>query len=529
VSLFPSGTPIITRKESGYRNASFSWRNSPTNFPKAWRIYRATNPGGPFTHLITLTANAASYTDSELESGRQYIYEVAAVYDTNEVFSTPFAMLPLLNNNLVANSGFEENENSHWDKWFTGDIDATNMTTSTNVFYEGAKSMEIKLLNNGSGGSISQYSQYGTPNSYMPVTPGTLYSFGGFFKSGGISKPSEHWLEWSSAKTSGDTNNRPARPYPYYFTPHFVIGTTNTDWTYANRTSILPDGFPNVSLTHWFTMTAPGSGSLYMDDVFFRALPSPDSASWTNLISFGSSWRYSSDAPPPNWFSPDYDDSSWPVGVAKFGAGSGPTNIATALPSRKPAYYFRRQFVLPNTQCEELLLSATCTDAGKPLDIFLNGTRLATTGIEATSGQGNIVQYYDLAPFLDLLRAGTNTIAIALNNAWADSWDDVAFDISLKTVIANSPIFPSLSIVNPLNSVGGNAETLNGISQILLNISGPANTVWRVESADNLSGPWQFMDTVTNLGDSVSISDFGQNGRAAPFEVPARFYRLVPD
>ncbi|HET7625686.1 MAG TPA: FG-GAP repeat protein [Verrucomicrobiae bacterium] len=527
--LFPPGTPLITRKKSGYRFARFSWSHSPAHFPKAWRIYRATDPNGKFTHLMTLTPNATSFTDSGLESGRQYIYEVAAVYDTNEVFSAPFAIVPLLDNNLVANSGFEENENSHWDKWFTGDIDATNMTVSTNVFYQGAKSMEIKLLNNGSGGSISQYGQYGTPNSYMPVTPGTLYSFGGFFKSGGISKPSEHWLEWSSAKTSEDTNNRPPRPYPCYFTPHFAIGTTNTAWTYANRAFILPDGFPNISLTHWFTMTAPGSGSFYMDDVFFRALPSPDSAIWTNLISFGSSWRYSSDAPPPDWFSPDFNDAGWPINVAKFGAGSGPTNIVTALPSRKPAYYYRRQFVLPDAHCEELLLSATCTDAGKPMEIFLNGNRLATTGIEATSGQGNIVRYYDLAPFLNLLRAGTNTIAIVLNNTWADTWDDVAFDICLKTVITNPPVFPTLGIAHALNPAGENSETLNGISPILLNIFGPTNTVWRVESAENLSGPWQFMDTTTNLDGVVSIPDFGQNGRAAPSEVPARFYRLVPD
>ena len=31
VSLFPPGTPLITRKESGYRRASFSWEGPATN------------------------------------------------------------------------------------------------------------------------------------------------------------------------------------------------------------------------------------------------------------------------------------------------------------------------------------------------------------------------------------------------------------------------------------------------------------------------------------------------------------------
>ena len=115
----------------------------------------------------------------------------------------------------------------------------------------------------------------------MPVTPGKLYSFGGFFKSRGISQPSEHWLEWYSTKTGEDTNNRPARPYPLYFTPHFVIGTGATEWTYANRTFVLPAGFPNVELTHRYSIVAPGSGSICLDDIFFRELPSPNATNWS--------------------------------------------------------------------------------------------------------------------------------------------------------------------------------------------------------------------------------------------------------
>lgn len=433
VLLYPPGTPMITSKRSAYRRASFSWSVPATNSPQSWQILRADQPEGPFTQLATLTTNTTSYTDSPLNPGCQYIYEVAAVYSTNTVLSAPFAILSGLNNNLVANSGFEEDDNSHWDKWW-GNINWTNMTVSTNVVYQGKKSMQITLVNQTGGPSISQYNQYGTPYSTLPVTPGTLYSFGCFFKSGGISQPSQHWLQWSSTLTATNIKKRPALPYPYYFTPYFSVGTTNTDWTYANRTFVMPIGFPNVELSHWYSVTQAASGSIYLDNVFFRALPSPSATNWTELIPFQSAWRYQTNIPPEDWFASEFDDSSWPTGTAKFGAGSGPKKIVTTLPPRLPVYYFRREFTVPSVPCEELLLSGTCTDAGYPPDIYLNGTKLVTSGIDIVSNPGNEVRYFDLTPFADLLEPGTNTIAVGLNNVWQPTWDDVAFDLDLKAV-----------------------------------------------------------------------------------------------
>ncbi|HWD91195.1 MAG TPA: hypothetical protein VG938_02485 [Verrucomicrobiae bacterium] len=529
VSLFPPGTPMITSKVSGNRRASFSW--SVSNAPQAWRIYRAEQPAGPFTHIVTLTANTSAYTDTSLKPGCQYIYEVAAVYPTNTVLSAPFPVLSGFNSNLVANSGFEEDDNSHWDKWW-GDINWTNMTASTNVVYQGKKSMQITLLNQNSGASISQYNQYGTPYSTLPVAPGTLYSFGGFFKSGGISQPSQQWLQWTSTKTAANTNDRPTLPYPNYFTPYFNIDTAETDWTYANRTFVMPAGFPNVELSHWYSVGAPASGSLYLDNLFFRALPAPAATNWTELIPFGSAWRYAFLTPPPNWFAPDFDDALWLIGKAKFGAGGGPANITTLLPQRLPLYYFRREFVLPSTPCEELLLSATCTDAGNPPDIYLNGTKLVTSGIDVCSNPGNEVRYFDLTPFTDLLHTGTNTIAVALHNVWAIDWDDIAFDLDLKAVVGTAVADPGLDISMQQGQAGGgaNGDGPSLTPQVSLTVSVPPNTVWRVESADSLSGPWELVEVVTNTsGGPLSVVDTGQNGRLPPSAVPTRFYRIVPN
>jgi hypothetical protein len=514
-SLYPAGTPLVTSKTTAYNRVSFSWTN--TSSAQCYRIYRAQDPSAPLEHIATVPATTRSYTDDNLKPGWQYIYEVGAVYSTNTVHSAPFAILAQFNGGLLGNSGFERDDNCRWDKWFTGTVEMTNMVVSTNVAYQGRRSMQIRLQNQGDNGTIAQYNQYGIPNSTVPVTPGNLYSFGCWFKSTGISQPSEHWLEWSSTKTSYNTNNRPPLPDPFYYTPHFSPGTGPVDWTYVNRTFQLPSGFPNIELRHRYTIAAPGTGSIYLDNVFFRRLPAPSATNWTALVPFGSSWRYLAATAPAGWYSPSFNDYGWPVGRAKFGAGSGPTNVVTLLPQLLPYYYFRKQFTLTSADFEELLLSATCTDvsvaAYYPLHIYLNG-RLVSTFIDTVTIQGNEVRYFDLTPFIPLLLSGTNTVAVQLGNYWSD-FDAVAFDVSLTAVRHTPTVTPHLQ----WQSAGQHA----------LSVNAPVG-IWNIESSDSLAtNVWQVMQSFTNAtGGTQVISDTGQNGRPLPSTVRSRFYRLVP-
>ena len=92
--------------------------------------------------------------------------------------------------------------------------------------------------------------------------------------------------------------------------------------------------------------------------------------------------------------------------------------------------------MLTSADVEELLLSATCTDdsgsAPYPIRVFLNGAEIKSR-IETVTSQGNETRYFDLIPFASLLQAGTNTIAFLVSNYWS-TWDDVAFDVSLKAI-----------------------------------------------------------------------------------------------
>lgn len=511
-NLFPPGTPLIESKAGGYNHAEFSWRVPGASQPSAYRIYR--------NGTLVNETQRTNYRDAgAFALGAQAIYEVEAIYPSGGVRSAPFAITFLLNNNLIANGGFEENSESHWDKWFSGDIPWTRMMPSPDSPAGGAKSMEIKLQNDQSQSSITQYSHFGVPESYLKTTPGTLYSFGGYIRAGSISAATEHWFEWDSSKTGEDANPRPGLPWPEYFTPSVTAAAnTPTSWNYLNRVFTMPAGFPNAQLRHRIRTTAPATGSVFLDNVFFRPLPAPNDAAWRDWIPFGATWRYNVNTPEANWFAPATSVASWPEAPAKFGAGGGPQNIRTAVTQRKPAYYFRRDFNITSANVEELLLAATCTDdyggTVHPFKIWLNGTEIPAE-VHAVTGEGNIVKYFDLTPFANLLRNGANTIAIMLRNTWVSDWDNVAFDVNLKAIPRAATDAPRIISAARLND-----------GTIQLQLSGPPNSTWTLESSDTLPS-WQTVQNVTlDANGLATVIDSGQGGRSHPANVRSRAYRM---
>jgi hypothetical protein len=519
-NLFPAGTPIITSRLARTRAAEFSWR-APDGFsPTSYQVERALTPNGSFASLNISGTHAVIPIQ---HAGEQNIFRARAFYPTGSVLSAPFAITALRDDNLIENGGFEENDNSHWDKWFAGDIPWTRMTVTTNSPQSGAQCMEIKLVNDGSQSSITQFSHYGIPESYLKTVPGGLYSFGGFIRSGGLSMASEHWFEWDSSRTGEHPEARPGLPWPSYFTPSAKFPTGRSDWVYLNRVFTMPPNFPNVELRHRFTVQNQASGSVFLDNIFFVALPQTNDARWIDLMPFGQTWRYSTSTPPTNWMNASFDDSTWAQGVAKFGAGTGPQNIRTPIAANKPAYYFRRSLTFATTNFSTLLLAATCTDdyggAVYPMRLFVNGKEIFTSGIEAVTGEGNEIKYFDLTPFVGLFRARqTNQIAVVLQNTWQPDWDNVAFDLSFKAISQTPLSVPQFEAVN----FAANSDAVS------LNLFGPPNSSWILESVDNNSeASWAVVTGVTLDGNgTATVTDKGQNGRPLPSLVLSRFYRL---
>lgn len=513
-NLYPAGTPLITSKSGGFRRTSFSWRVPEGYTPTAIRIFSATDPAGPFSERASLPGSAGEFTDIGLDLFRQYIYEIRAVYGDTVVSSAPLPITPEFENNLIVNGSFEQDDDSHWDKWFTGDIPWNNMIGSTESPHGGKQSMEIRLENHFSNSSITQYSHYAEPEDYLPVSPGTLYSFGGFIRTSGLTEDSQHWLEWDSSRTGESTNRRPPLPWPNYFTPAANLSNTAAPWVYLNRVFEMPEGFPNVELRHRFTTQKPVSGSVFIDDVFFRSLPPLNS--WKEWIALGERWRHFTTTPPTDWFEPGFDDSAWPEAPAKFGAGSGPQNIVTPLPGYQPAYYFRRDFSA-TADSQELLLVATCTDdyggTVYPLRLWINGTEAITSGIEAVSGEGNVEKYFDLSAFIHLIREGQNTIAVMLNNTWQTDWDNVAFDVSLRVILRKE---------TPGNARAEILEImLTPAEFVWLTLRATKASSWLLErSSDITANEWDVVRSVTfDSAETIEVTD----SRSADF---SRFYRL---
>jgi len=508
--LFRPGTPLVTEKTSGYRTATFRWTSTPR--ADVYRVYRAENASASFVPLATLASETTSYTDHGLRNGSQYFYEVEAVYGTNRVRSAPFAIVPLANSNSIANAGFEQNDNSHWDKWFSDHVSVTNIT-ATSVAFEGRRAMQIKLSNSASSSTISQFNQYGIPDNSIPVTAGALYSFGGWLKGGGVNRTTEHWWEWTADKDA-NTNGRPPLPWPEVFTPHMVVSNTPTPWLYANRVFTMPPGIPVIQFRHRYSVANPATGTLLTDNAFFRRLPNTNATNWTILVPLGAAWHYSTNTPPSQWAAPGFSVNSWPQGTAKFGAGSGPKNLTTRLAQRKPAYYFRRDFVMNFPEAQEWLLEATCTDAYAgnvpSLRVFLNGEELATTGIEAVTDQGNELRHYDLHAFTSLLREGVNTIGVILRNTWAADFDDVAFDVGLKAIP-----YSAGSAKLALDQTG---------PSIVVEAMTPPGTIWQLRSCESINcEPWRLLEVFTNSGGIHRVLDDRLISPSA-----TRFYQLMP-
>lgn len=527
LQLFPEGTPIVTEKVSGYRSTTFSWRMTGAR-PETFQIFRASQPEGPFYRIATLSSEARSFRDFNLKDGQQYVYEVRAIHERRTVSSAPFAILSLFQNNLVANSGFEENDNSHWDKWFTGEIPWKNMTGCPVEPLAGRACMEIRLENHGDNSSIKQGNQYGIPDPAIRTSAGKLYSFGGWMRSGGLSQRSEHWLEWNTSRTGDNVNDIPPAPWPVYFTPHLRLGAEPAPWTYMNRVFVMPEGFPNVELRHRFTTAGPATGSVYFDNIFFRELPQLSDPRWQDLLPLGSSWKFYLRQPPANWAAPDFDDGSWGEGQAKFGAGTGTAGIVTPLPGMKANYYFRRRFQVGGGKLEELLLEASATDNLNsqlyPIRLFLNGVEAASSGIDVVSGDGRVIKYFDLLPFADLLHPGENTVAVVVQNGWSSDWDNVAFDLALKAVFAQPHPVAGLARFTSIHS--------NNDGSVTLGVNAPLGSRLRLESA---LGP-KSSDAWTPV-ESFSLDASDETQVMAPATAPgggfnvnsARFYRLVPE
>jgi hypothetical protein len=443
LELYPPLAPRIDSAIEGFERVELNWSIDSTPGLLGFTILRKEYASlGVLQVLASLPPSARSYEDTGLNNGLNngvlYVYHVEADWPGGPARSAPIPAVPLVEGNLAVNSAIELNGNRGWDKWYTGDIGWEDMTRTETEKYRGEASMRIHIDSLGNNSSIKQWNQYGVIDAQLPVTAGEVYSFGAFMKTD-LDRPSEHFIEWGSSydRWRNDPVNDPipSLEWPFYFTPHIDFPAGESDWVYTNRTFTVQTGITAVAPRHRFLVNGgPMTGDIYLDEVFFRKVGTDDSQAVTYLP-LESDWRYFDGAAPGGWYQPAFDDGSWPVGQAKFGAGSGPDDVNTPLPQFRDQFYFRHEFSIVDPNPVELVaygLSTTGPNAGPGIrEIYLNGTLIPTPDPGLTDNPGNEVRLFDLSPFIHLLEPGTNLIAIKLENEYTN-WDDLAFDFQLR-------------------------------------------------------------------------------------------------
>lgn len=115
-------------------------------------------------------------------------------------------------------------------------------------------------------------------------------------------------------------------------------------------------------------------------------------------------WRYTTERPRGEWFSPEFDDSEWKTGEAGFGTANTPSAVVGTVWDSN-TIWLRREFELANKPTGQLHL---WIHHDEDAEVYINGVQAASLGGFSTS--------YEEIPLppdaFDALRQGKNTLAI---------------------------------------------------------------------------------------------------------------------
>jgi len=128
-------------------------------------------------------------------------------------------------------------------------------------------------------------------------------------------------------------------------------------------------------------------------------------------------WKYTLDAPGPNWFQPGFDTSGWRNGASGFGTPPTPGTRVTTL-WNTANIWLRREFVLSQEDLRGLKLEV---HHDEDADIYLNGVLAANL-----PGFTSAYEEFDILPAAAAtLKPGTNTLAVHCHQTAGGQYIDV--------------------------------------------------------------------------------------------------------
>jgi hypothetical protein len=129
-------------------------------------------------------------------------------------------------------------------------------------------------------------------------------------------------------------------------------------------------------------------------------------------------WHYTTNAPPDNWFMPEFDDTDWQTGAAGFGTPDAPASVI-GTDWQSAEIWLRHSFELTAdpAQLDRLILRVHHDD---DMVIYLNGERIVTLPYYT-------FRYVDVSRHDALraaLRPGRNVLAVYGKHSWGPRYMD---------------------------------------------------------------------------------------------------------
>jgi hypothetical protein len=117
-------------------------------------------------------------------------------------------------------------------------------------------------------------------------------------------------------------------------------------------------------------------------------------------------WKYSTETPPRDWFTEDFNDSLWQPGIAGFGHRGRHRIFGNGTPWDTTSLWMRQEFILDDIPQGRLYFNVLAYNT--VASVYVNGTKM---GVFTPTDDFHEMTDFDLA-LKEVLRQGTNTLAV---------------------------------------------------------------------------------------------------------------------
>ena len=511
----PNGAPYaasgLIATLSNNTNVNLSW--TAGSGATSYNLYRAAESGGEPTNPVVTGIIGTSYTDTNLNSGTTYYYQVVAVNGSGPTGYSPEAHATTTGVNPdPPQFNFETDPQG----WFGGGGVVAGVATSTAQHYAGNQSLAVNFNGTNSGSSSVSVGN-------VSVLPGQTITFHVWIPSGYQFSNLQPYLQ----------------DYNWNWTSSWYGSFTPNAWNTLSLTVPADAVAPFHDLGIQFNTSAGWTNTCYIDSVSWNA-PAPDfvlAANPTSLtVKGGTNGTSAITVTPTNGLNGCYTLSAnnLPSGVTAVYAANPITGGANTL-----------TFTVSNTVSagtSNVTITATCglishtttialtVPASTPPVLVAIGNRTVNVGqTVAFAASATDTNQPPKTLTYSLLAGATNATLSQVNNTnanfvfrplvtQANSTNNFTLEVSDNSSPSLSATQSFAVVVNPLSAPDINNISFHG-GQFGFSVSGQSGPDFEIQMSTNLQQQWSRVFITNSPGLPFNWTD-------TTFIAPQRFYRV---